>query len=452
MRDDIIEERRRKLDLIRRQGVEPFPARVKKTISASEILKDFSSLSRKKAQIHFAGRVTGLRDQGGVVFLDISDWSGAIQAVLLKSRVKNLAFLKSSIDIGDIVAVSGALFITKKGEKSIEAARASLAAKSLRPFPSSWYGLKDVEERFRKKYLDIALNAEVKEIIIKRSEIVQKLRLALYESGFMEVETPVLQPIAGGARAAPFVTHHRALNSDFYLRIAPELYLKRLLVAGLEKIFEIGRVFRNEGIDRDHNPEFTMLELYWAYQDFEGLMKFTEKIIKPFIARRIKGKVKKFSRMTFEEAFKKYAGRTLNSLPKEEWDEVFKHSVRHKIEGPLFLTHYPKFLSPLAKSCEKDQEFTERFQLIVRGMEIVNAFSELNDPIDQRQRMEAQEKLHNEGDKEASRVDEEFLEALEYGMPPASGLGIGIDRLVAVSAGADSIKETIIFPTLRPKK
>jgi len=452
MRDDIIEERRRKIDFIRRHGVDPFPARVKKTTSASEILKNFSSLSRKKTPVHFAGRVTGLRDQGGVVFLDISDWSGALQAVLLKSRVKNLAFLKSSIDIGDIVAVTGALFVTKKGEKSVEASSASLAAKSLRPFPSTWYGLKDVEERFRKKYLDIALNAEVRKIIIKRSEIVQKLRLALYKSGFMEVETPVLQPIAGGARAAPFVTHHRALDSDFYLRIAPELYLKRLLVAGLEKIFEIGRVFRNEGIDRDHNPEFTMLELYWAYQDFEGLMEFTERIIKPFIVPRGKGKIKKFPRMTLEEAFKKYAGRSLQSLPKGEWDEVFKHSVRSKIEGPLFLTHYPKFLSPLAKSCEKAPEFTERFQLIVRGMEIVNAFSELNDPIDQRKRMEDQERLYNKGDKEASRVDEEFLEALEYGMPPAAGLGIGIDRLVAVSAGADSIKETIIFPTLRPKE
>lgn len=449
MRDEIIGERRRKLALIREKNIDPFPARVQKTLSASEMAKRFSSLARAKTRVRFAGRVTGMRDQGGVVFLDLADWSGTLQAVLAKGKTEDFAFFKSVIDIGDIAAVSGPLFTTKKGEKSIDVRRATIAAKSVRPFPATWYGLKDVEERFRKKYLDLALNAEARALVMKRSEVVRALRAALEKEGFLEVETPILQPIAGGARAAPFTTHHRALDADFYLRIAPELYLKRLLVAGFEKIFEMGRVFRNEGIDRDHNPEFTMLELYWAYQDCEGLMKFTEKIMKPFVGT-VKGKA--FPSMTFEKALMRYAGKTLGSIPQEKWDEIFKHEVRSKIDGPLFITRYPKFLSPLAKSYEKEPEFTERFQLIVNGSEIVNAFSELNDPDEQRKRMEEQERLYRAGDKEASRIDEDFLEALEHGMPPAAGLGIGIDRLVAVASGAGSIKETIIFPTLRPKE
>jgi lysyl-tRNA synthetase class 2 len=244
--------------------------------------------------------------------------------------------------------------------------------------------------------------------------------------------------------ARPFTTHHNALNVDFYLRIAPELYLKRLLVAGYEKIFEIGRVFRNEGIDRDHNPEFTMLELYWAYQDWEGLMKFTEKLLKKFI-----GGV--WSKMKYEEAIRKYVGRNLKDIKPEEIDEVFKKEARPKIIKPTFITHYPKLISPLAKACPDNPALTERFQLIADGMEIVNGFSELNDPNDQRARMEEQERRYRKGDKEASRLDEDFLEALDYGMPPAAGLGIGIDRLVSLITKKRNIKEVIIFPTLKPK-
>ena len=336
------------------------------------------------------------------------------------------------------------LFKTKKGERSIESKAVQIITKNLRPLPDQWYGLKDVEERFRKRYLDIILNPEIKEKIIKRSEIIKIIREKLYQEGFLEVETPILQPIAGGAKARPFITHHNVLNVDFYLRIAPELYLKRLLVAGFEKIFEIGRVFRNEGIDRDHNPEFTMMELYWAYQDWIGLMKFTEKLLKKFIPGR-------WNKITFTEAIKKYAKKDIKSIKIKDIDEVFKKEVRPNIIKPTFITYYPKSISPLSKSCLDNPELTERFQLIVDGMEVINGWSELNNPIEQRKRMEEQEKLYRAGDAEASRLDKDFLEALEYGMPPTAGLGIGIDRLVALVTKSHNIKEIITFPTLRPK-
>ena len=310
--------------------------------------------------------------------------------------------------------------------------------------PTQWYGLKDVEERYRKRYLDLILNPEVKEKIISRSKIIETLRQDLAKEGFIEVETPMLQPLPGGALARPFITHHNALNCDFYLRVAPELYLKRLLVAGFEKIYEIGRDFRNEGIDRDHNPEFTMFELYWAYQDWEGLMKFTEKLLKKFIPG-------KWEKITFEAALKKYAKKDIKKLRPEEIDEIFKKEVRPKIIKPTFVTHYPKFLSPFAKPVEDNPDLTERFQLIVDGMEIVNGFSELNDPVDQRQRMEEQERKYRAGNQEASRLDEDFLEALEYGMPPAAGWGVGIDRLAALVTKSHNVKEIIAFPTLKPR-
>ena len=259
------------------------------------------------------------------------------------------------------------------------------------------------------------------------------------------METPRLQAVPGGAKARPFVTHHNALDADFYLRIAPELYLKRLLVAGFEKVFEIGRNFRNEGIDRDHNPEFTMLELYWAYQDWQGLMKFIEKILKKYIPG-------KWQKLTFKEAIKKYAKKDLKNIAIGDLDEVFKSEVRPKLIKPTFVTHYPKSISPLAKSLEENPEFTERFQFIVDGMEVVNGFSELNNPLEQRERMEGQEKMYRAGDLEESRLDEDFLTALEHGMPPSAGVGIGIDRLAAYIAKAGNIKEIIIFPTLKPKK
>ena len=444
MLDDIIRDRRRKLNKLIGDGFNPYPSKVKRTILIAESLKNFNKLSRFQKQISATGRVMGLRDQGNLIFIDLKDESGKIQGVLKKDSLKNFKIFKQSLDVGDFLEISGPLFKTQKGEKSVEAEKAEIITKSLRPLPSQWYGLKDIEERYRKRYLDIVLNPEIKEKIERRSKIIKIIRDDLLKAGFLEVETPILQVLPGGALARPFITHHNALNCDFYLRIAPELFLKRLLIAGFEKIFEIGRVFRNEGIDKDHNPEFTMLELYWAYQNWEGLMKFTEKLLKKFIKGR-------WEKITYEQALKKYTGKNLKNLKSEEVDEIFKKEVRPKIIKPTFITHYPKSISPLAKSWQDNPDLTERFQLIVDGMEIVNGFSELNDPIEQRKRMEEQERKYRAGDKEASRLDEDFLEALEYGMPSAAGLGVGIDRLVALITKSHNIKEIIAFPTLKPK-
>ncbi len=466
MLEDIIKERQKKLKSLIKAGIDSYPARVKRTIYIGEAVKNFAKLSRFKKQIFIVGRIRGLRDQGNLIFIDLKDESGKIQGVLKKDNLLNFKTLKQNLDIGDFLNVGGTIFKTIKGEKSIEVKTADIIVKSLRPLPSQWHGLKDIEERYRKRYLDLILNPEVKQRIESRSKIIQIIRDNLLKEGFLEVETPILQPLAGGALARPFITHHNALNCDFYLRIAPELYLKRLLIAGFEKIFEIGKVFRNEGIDRNHNPEFSMLELYWAYQDWEDLMKFTEKLLKGVIVNLGKSDVPiinvnfgtsdflklKWQKITFEAALKKYAKKSLKKLKPKKIDEVFKKEVLPKIVKPTFITHYPKTISPLAKSCRDNPELTERFQLVADGMEIVNGFSELNDPLDQRERMEEQEKRYRAGDKEASRLDEDFLEALEYGMPPAVGLGIGIDRLVALATKSHNIKETIIFPTLKPKQ
>ena len=337
-----------------------------------------------------------------------------------------------------------------------------MAAKSLRPLPSEWYGLKDIEERYRKRYLDLILNGEIKDKIQRRSLIIQELREILKKDGFLEVETPMLQPIAGGAIARPFKTHHNALNEDFYLRVAPELYLKRLLVGGFEKIFEIGRNFRNEGIDREHNPEFTMLELYWAYQDYKGLMAATQKWFLAILDKlRIKTAVYQGIKLNlcsewkiedYQNLVEKHTGKKMRDLNMGKIDEIFKKEVRPKLIEPTLVIKYPKAISPLAKSCPDNPDFTERFQLVIAGMEIANGYSELNDPEEQRRRMEEQEKMHRSGNEEASRLDEDYLEALEYGMPPAAGLGIGVDRLVSLLTDSHSVKEIIIFPTLRPLK
>lgn len=446
MLEDIIKERLKKKSELEKLGLDLYPARVKRTHLVSEALKNFPALSKKKTKIWLSGRLLGLRVQGGVAFADLTDSSGEkIQLVLTKARLPNFQTLKDNLDIGDFAEVSGPLFKTKRGEKSVEVRTFRVIVKSIRPLPSVWHGLQDVEERFRKRYLDVLLNAEVREQLLKRSEIVAELRGILAKEGFLEVETPVLQPIPGGAKARPFVTHHNALDADFYLRIAPELYLKRLLVGGMEKVFELGKVFRNEGMDRDHNPEFTALELYWAYQDYKGLMKFAQKLLKKLIPG-------KWSSVTFAEIFKKHTGKDYKSVPADKLDEVFKHEVRPKITAPTFVIDYPESLMPLAKLHDKDKALTESFQLIVNGAEIIKGFSELNDPVFQREQMERQEKAFRAGDEESSRKDEDFLEALEYGMPPAAGLGIGIDRLVAIATKAHAVKEIILFPTLKPKQ
>lgn len=445
MLDDIVAGRKNKLEALRREGVNAYPSSVKRMFFAGDVLASFSALVRKRTKVSIAGRVMGLRDQGNLLFVDVQDATGKIQAVLKKDFLDNFKLLKLALDIGDFIEVAGPVFKTKKGEKSIEVRAARIIVKAFRPLPSEWYGLQDTEERFRKRYLDFLINPESKKKIEMRSAIVLRLREDLHKEGFLEVETPMLQPIPGGALAKPFATHHNALDQDFYLRIAPELYLKRLLTGGFEKIFELGRVFRNEGIDHDHNPEFTMLELYWAYQDWEGLMKFTTKLLKPFLKKTP-------VRITYAEGLKKYAGKDVAKLRHEEIDEVFKREVRPKIVAPTFVTHYPTSISPLAKSVPGEPDLAQRFQLVVAGTELVNGFSELNDPGEQRLRMEEQEKRHRGGDEEASRFDEDFLHALEYGMPPAAGLGIGIDRLVMFVTKTENIKEVIAFPTLRSKE
>lgn len=445
MLDDIIDARKKKLESFHREGVLAYPSSVTRTYSIGDIVKRFAPLMRARTRVAVAGRLMGVRDQGNLLFVDCADETGRIQLILKKDTLPNFSFLKGVIDIGDFIEVIGTLFRTKKGERSILASGARVLAKSLRPLPSEWYGLNNTEERFRKRYLDMLLNEATRARLTVRAHLLRALRERFSDEGFLEVETPILQPIPGGALARPFVTHHNALDQDFYLRIAPELYLKRLLVGGFEKIFEIGRVFRNEGIDRDHNPEFTMLELYWAYQDWKGLMKFIQKVFKRYIPG-------KWETITYAEAIKHYAGNTISNLAGHELDEIFKKEVRPHIVKPTFVTHYPKSISPLAKSCADNPDFTERFQLIADGTELMNGFSELNDPLDQRARMEEQEKRYRGGDPEASRMDEEFLEALEYGMPPAAGLGIGIDRLVAYITKTHNIKEIIAFPTLRSKE
>lgn len=450
MLQDIIKERLKKLQKLREAKIDPYPAKVRRTTAVAEVLDNFKKLETAKKKIFVAGRVFGLRDQGSLLFVDVRDETGKIQGVLKKENLDNFKLIKDTLDIGDFAELGGEVFTTQKGEKSIEAKTVQIIAKSLRPLPTQWYGLKDVEERYRKRYLDLILNPEAKEGIVVRSKIIETLRTDLAKEGFIEVETPILQPLPGGALARPFITHHNALNCDFYLRVAPELYLKRLLVAGFEKIYEIGRDFRNEGIDRDHNPEFTMFELYWAYQDWEGLMTFTEKLLKKLIPGS--AKAGGWGKITFEAALKKYAKKDTKKLRPEEIDEIFKKEVRPKIIKPTFITYYPKSLSPFAKSVQDKPELTERFQLIIDGTEIVNGFSELNNPLDQRERMEEQEKKYRQGNQEVSRLDEDFLEALEYGMPPAAGWGIGIDRLVALITKSHNIKEVIIFPTLKPKQ
>lgn len=444
MLDDILRARRETLRKLREKGIDPYPARSGVTHAVSGVLASFEALVASRERVTLGGRLLALRNQGGILFADLNDGSGKLQLLVSSEKLNDFEEVRGFLDIGDIIQASGTLTTTARGEKSLDVSSVRLLVKSLRPLPSVWHGLEDVEERYRRRYLDIMLNDEVRRDLLLRSEVVRTLREKLAHEGFIEVETPILQPIAGGAIAAPFSTHHNALDVDFYLRIAPELYLKRLLVAGFSKIFEIGRVFRNEGVDREHSPEFSMLELYWAYQDYHGLMDFVERLL----SRWIPGP---YERASYDELMREYAGVSVDDLDPEKIDEVFKREVRPRLSGPLFMTGHPKTISPLAKSSAENPERTERFQLIVHSMEVVNGFSELNDPIDQRERMEEQERRFRAGDPEASRLDEEFLEALEYGMPPAAGLGIGIDRLVGIITGKP-VKETIIFPTLRPRR
>lgn len=443
--EDIRSERIKKLEKVKSWGQDPYPAQTGRTHLVGEVLSKFSSLAKSKKKIRVAGRLMAKREHGGSAFFDLKDETGKIQLYFKKDALGgDYEKAIQILDIGDFLEAEGKLFKTKKGEETIEISGWTLLVKSLHPLPEKWHGLQDTEERFRKRYLDLLMNPEVRGRFDKRSDLIRELRSKLARDGFTEVETPMLQALPGGARARPFVTHHNALDTDFFLRVAPELYLKRLLIGGYEKIFEIGRNFRNEGIDHDHNPEFTMLELYWAYQDYRGLMEFVEKMLKEWLP----GPWKK---ITFAEAIKSIGKKDWKNIPGEELDIFYKKEVRPKIQEPTLVIDYPESIMQLAKPKAEDPTLTESFQLLVQGTELVKGFSELNDPIFQREQMERQEELYRAGDKEATRLDEDFLEALEYGMPPAAGLGIGIDRLVMLATDTKNVREVVLFPTLRPK-
>ncbi len=442
--NEIRKFRLKKLENLKKAGINPYPAEVLRTHTNKEALDNFNKLKNKKLSL--VGRVRSIREHGGSTFVHIEDGStrpaergklaagGQIQIYLKKDEIgnKNYQLFLDNIDIGDFIEVSGKLFLTKKGEKTLLVANWKILTKSLLPLPSEWFGLEDVEERFRKRYLDLILNKEIKDKFVRRSEIITKIRKFLDANGFLEVETPMLQTIAGGAKAKPFKTHLNALDMDLYLRIAPELYLKRLLVGGLTKVYELGRNFRNEGMDREHNPEFTMLEFYAAYWNYEKMMNFTEKLLKSLDKKVFAGKFKKVE-------YDKIVGN-------RDEKEVFE-----KIKEPTFIVNHPVGISPLSKKSNKNSKQVERFQLIVNGLEIANGFSELNDPIDQIERFKAQEIERKKGNEEAHQYDKDFIEALEYGMPPAAGIGIGIDRLIVLLTHSKTLREIILFPTMRPK-
>ena len=480
MLDEIIKERIKKLKKLEKLGIDAYPEKTKRQFSISQALDNFSSWSKNKKKIVLAGRILGIREHGGAVFADIMDQDNKIQLLFKKNELgeEKLKFFQDFFDLGDFIQTQGILFTTKKGEKTLLVKDFIILSKSLRPLPKTWYGLEDAEERFRRRYLDLIENENVKERFILRSKIIRAIREFLDKKDFLEVETPILQPLYGGANANPFVSYLEALKMKIYLRIAPELYLKRLVVGGLENIYEIGKCFRNEGMDREHNPEFTILELYSAYKSREEAMSLVEELIKS-LARQFKKEcpeskiflTKTWPKIGYEDFLKEEINLNFKNT-QEQWLEkaksmkikinkndskekiaeaIFK-KLRSKLITPTFIIDHPTAISPLAKKKQDDVEKTSRFQLIAAGSELINGFSELNDPRDQKERFLDQVKMRKKGDSEAHPLDIDYIEALEYGLPPTAGLGIGIDRLITVFTKAPSLKEVIFFPFMKPKK
>ena len=484
--NELLQIRRDKLAKLQEAGKDPFTITTcPRDHYAQEIRDQFETLENQDVCI--AGRVMSWRDMGKASFLDIHDKTGRMQVYVKIDEVGEETYkeMKACWDLGDIISVSGFVFKTRRGEISVHAKEIKLLSKSLLPLPEKFHGLKDTDLRYRQRYVDLIVNPEVKDTFVRRSQIVTEIRNFLNEKGFLEVETPVLHTIAGGASARPFITHHNTLDMDMYLRIALELYLKRLIVGGFDKVYELGRCFRNEGMDTRHNPEFTMLELYQAYTDYNGMMDITEELIRT-VAQRVLGTTvitygdveidlgKPFARISMVDAVKKYAGVDFDAIATDEEAKAvakehhIQYEERHKkgdilnlffdeyceekLIQPTFLMNHPVEISPLAKKMPGNPAYTERFELFIVGREHANAFSELNDPIDQRQRFEAQAALKAAGDEEACDVDEDFLTALEYGMPPTGGLGIGVDRLVMLLTNAASIRDVLLFPTMKPLK
>ncbi|MCL2199111.1 MAG: lysine--tRNA ligase [Defluviitaleaceae bacterium] len=476
--------RREKLEALQSAGLDPF-THVKYSVTArsAEIHAGFEKLEGKAVGI--AGRVMTKRVMGKASFIDIQDRDGRIQSYVARDAIGEEEYSQfKQFDIGDIVGVRGTVFRTQKGEDSVKATEVTLLAKALQPLPEKFHGLRDTEARYRQRYVDLIVNPEVKETFIKRTQIIKEIRAFLDNRGYLEVDTPVLQTIPSGAAARPFETHHNTLDMQMYLRIALELPLKRLIVGGLERVYELSKVFRNEGISIRHNPEFVMLELYEAYTDYQGMMELAESLIKA-VAEKVNGTSKitygeheidlgkPFARITMVDAVKQYAGVDFNTIDTlEAAREAAKaHHVKfekHHAKGdilslffeefaekhliqPTFLLDYPVEISPLTKRIPGNPDYTERFELFIAGRETANAYSELNDPIDQRSRFKHQEELRQAGDDEANMTDEDFLTAVEYGMPPTGGMGIGIERLIMLITNAASIRDVIFFPTMKPR-
>lgn len=480
--------RRDKLEVFREKGIDPFGDKFERTHLASVLIEEYDQftkeeLEEKAIETTIAGRIMTKRGKGKAGFSHIQDFSGQIQLYIRTDKIGEEAYeLFNSADLGDIVGVTGTVFKTKVGELSVKASEFQVLTKSLRPLPEKFHGLKDVEQRYRQRYLDLITNPSSKETFIMRSKIIQSMRRYLDGSGFLEVETPMMHGIAGGASAKPFITHHNALDMQLYMRIAIELHLKRLVVGGMEKVYEIGRVFRNEGVSTRHNPEFTMLELYEAYADYHDVMALVENMV-AHIAKEVIGSTTimygedevnlepQWKRIHMVDAIKEYTGvdfwkkmstEEAKALAKEHKIEIkdsmtyghivnefFEQRVEEELIQPTFVFGHPVEISPLAKKNKEDERFTDRFELFIVRREHANAFSELNDPIDQRERFEAQVKEKEQGNDEAHEMDADFLEALEHGMPPTGGLGIGIDRLVMLLTNSPSIRDVLLFPQMR---
>ncbi|MFC4737791.1 lysine--tRNA ligase [Bacillus daqingensis] len=487
---DQMQVRREKLEQMQQSGMDPFGGKYERSHDAASILAQYEEMTKEdlaeeEVPVSIAGRMMTKRGKGKAGFAHIQDLSGQIQIYVRKDSVgeeQYEQFTKS--DIGDMFGVRGVIFKTKVGELSVKAEELIFLSKSLRPLPDKYHGLKDVEQRYRQRYLDLIVNPEVRDTFVTRSRILQSMRRYLDDRGYLEVETPMMHSIPGGATARPFVTHHNALDMTLYMRIAIELHLKRLIVGGMEKVYEIGRVFRNEGISTRHNPEFTMIELYEAYADYEDIMNLTEELV-AHISREVLGSTKvvyddteidlepRWKRVHMVDAVKEHTGvdfwqemsdEEARALAKEHGvpikdtmkfghvvNEFFEHFIEEKLIQPTFVYGHPLDISPLAKKNADDPRFTDRFELFIVGREHANAFTELNDPIDQRSRFEAQLEEREQGDDEAHMMDEDFVESLEYGMPPTGGLGIGIDRLVMLLTNSQSIRDVLLFPQMRPQ-
>ena len=475
-----------KMHKIEEKGLKPFGYRYEFTHRSGDVKENFDALAEAETEVKLAGRVMAIRGHGKTCFMDMQDKDGRIQVYVRKDVLgeENYALIKM-MDIGDTVGVTGTVFRTHMDEVSIKAASLEMLSKSLRPLPEKWHGLKDVETRYRQRYVDLIVNPDVRDTFVKRSQIIRSVRDVLDSHGFLEVETPILNTIAGGAAARPFISYHNALDMQVYMRIAPELYLKRLIVGGMDRVYELGRVFRNEGIDNRHNPEFTSVEIYQAFADYRDMMDLTEEVVVK-TAEKVLGTTKinyegteielasPWKRISMIDAVKEYAGKDFTNVTDLEearamakelnveveatWgigkiiNACFEEYVEDKLIQPTFITGHPKEISPLAKSNPENPEITDRFEAFIYGREICNGFTELNDPIDQRERFLKQVEERANGDEEANMMDEDFVTALEYGLPPTGGLGIGIDRLVMFLTDSSTIRDVLFFPTMKPLK